>query len=156
MKGTPGWPPGGGRGGEERPPGLTRTGSTSRPSGRAERFILAMCCSVASAACVFPVETLNRADSGMNWARTTKDMGIASGADLGGAAVIVPHVPPSRLPQTGRMWHVRRLGVLPRSEEARNERGLAVLVAVPARVTVGLTPRFTPVWLEPLVNTVKF
>lgn len=93
--------PGGGRGGEERPPGLTRTGSTSRPSGRAERFILAMCCSVASAACVFPVETLNRADSGMNWARTTKNMGIASGADLGGAAVIVPHVPPSRLPQTG-------------------------------------------------------
>lgn len=41
-------------------------------------------------------------------------------------------------------------------EEARNERGLGVLVAVPARVTVGLTPRFTPVWLEPLVNTVKF
>ena len=55
-------------GGEE----LTRMGSTSFPSGMTERFILAMRSSVARAAWVFPVETLNRADSGINWVWMTK------------------------------------------------------------------------------------
>lgn len=46
-------------------------GSTSCPSGMTERFILAMRSRVSSAACVFPVETLKRADSGINWAQST-------------------------------------------------------------------------------------
>ena len=69
--------------GGRRPPfwALTSTGSTSLPSGMTERFILAMCCSVARAAWVFPVETLNRADSGINWAQTTRDTRVAVAAD---------------------------------------------------------------------------
>jgi hypothetical protein len=52
-------------------PELTRMGSTSLPSGMAEWFILAMRSRVVSAASVFPVETLNRADSGINWVQMT-------------------------------------------------------------------------------------
>lgn len=83
------------------PPGLTRTGSTSRPSGRAERFILAMCSSVASAACVFPVETLKRADSGINWAQTTKNIGIATDVNLRGACGCNRALRDTHLPASG-------------------------------------------------------
>lgn len=53
-------------------PGLTLAGSLSCPSGTAAPFILAILCSVASAAPVFPVDTLYRADSGMNWKQSRK------------------------------------------------------------------------------------
>lgn len=72
--GSPGPLPSGGR---SPTCALTRMGSTSCPSGMTERFILAMLSRVSSAACVFPVETLKRADSGINWAQITKDIRAA-------------------------------------------------------------------------------
>lgn len=89
LRGSPDGPHAG-----RRPPfrALTRMGSLSWPSGMAERFILAMCCSVARAACVFPVETLNRADSGINWWQRTWELQLR-GTQGHGYCLHVPTTP---------------------------------------------------------------
>ncbi len=45
---------------------LTTSGSRSSPSGKVAPFILAIQLSVDMAPCMFPAETWNRADSGIN------------------------------------------------------------------------------------------
>lgn len=145
MKGTPGWPPGAGRG--RAPTGTHQDGLHQPPLGQGRA--------------VHPGDVLQRGQRGLRVpGGDVEPSGF--GDELG--ADDKEHGNRKRRGPRGRGRHRATRATVPAPadgtdvarEEARNERGLGVLVAVPARVTVGLTPRFTPVWLAPLVNTVKF